>query len=540
MHTGWHNNAVIYGIDIDTFMDANGDGIGDFRGATLQLDYLADLGITCIWLLPFYETPDEDNGYDVSDHCGIDPRLGTFDDFIEFVQEAHKRGIRVIIDLVYHHTSHKHPWFQVARFDPHSPYRDYYVWTRTLPDIDNEEPSNHPAFPGEQADVWHYDHRAKAYYYHRFYPCEPDLNLANPAVQDEVIKIMDFWMSFDIDGFRVDAATMAFEKKSIDGTQMPNPDEFLERMHQAVVRKKPDAILLAEADVPRDHFMDFYHEGKRMHLLFNFILNAYTFASLASQTNEHLHAELERLVKPPAECVWVNFLRNLDELNLEKIAEEEVQALVYDTFSPIKDMRVYDRGIRRRLAPMLEADWDRVKMAFNVMFSLPGSAMFVYGDEIGMGENLSLPGRWAVRTPMQWSPGANAGFSQAFSHKLLRDVIDFGPFSYKELNVSTQQCDDDSLLQMVKKLIRLKKQFHFLQAQNFEVMKVDTEHIFGIKYQEGDQTLMILSNLHNSKIDLELEMNCESLLAHNASINKKTIKFDRYGFCWLQSSPSNS
>src|SRR5215213_9091726 len=400
----WYKNAVIYGIDVATFQDSNGDGIGDFRGVCDRLGYLTELGVTCLWLLPFFPTPNRDNGYDITNYLEVDPRLGTFDDFIHLVHRAGERGIRVLIDLVMDHTSDQHPWFQAARRDRGSRYRRYYEWSDAPSPAD---PDKTNIFPGEETSVWTYDAIAGQYYFHRFYHFEPDLNVMCPEVQEEIERVIDYWLSFGIAGFRVDAVSHMIESphKEDNASLVHDPHRVLRELRAYTAGRRPDAVLLGEADVEPGQLKSFFGDGDQLHMLYNFLLNNYLFLALAQQRSAPIARALRLLPPVPPSGQWVNFLRNFDELDLERLTEEERQA-VYHAFAPDPEMRIFGRGIRRRLAPMLN-DPRRVLMAYSLMMSLPGSPLLMYGDEIGIGEDLSLPGRDAVRTAMQWSKHAN-------------------------------------------------------------------------------------------------------------------------------------
>jgi maltose alpha-D-glucosyltransferase / alpha-amylase len=362
------------------------------------------LGVTCVWLLPFYRSPDRDNGYDVSDYYSVDPALGSLGDFVEFMHLAGERGLRVIVDLVINHTSRDHPWFQSAREDPDSPYRDFYVWSKTKPDDAHEG----MIFPGVQDSIWTYDRKAGEYYLHRFYHHQPDLNVANPRVREEIERVMGFWLALGVSGFRVDAAPFVFEMKGVDRSDVGDPLDFLDDFRNFLSWRRGDAIMLAEANIPPDEMLDYFAQG-RLQMGFNFLLNQHIFLALARHDSRPL---IEGLLTPPPlpeEGQWVTFLRNHDELDLGRLTESQRQD-TFAAFAPQPKMQLYERGIRRRLAPMLGGDERRLKMAYSLMLSLPGTPVINYGEEIGMGDDLALPERDSVRTPMQWSADDNAGF----------------------------------------------------------------------------------------------------------------------------------
>ncbi len=452
MHDRWYRNAVIYALDVECFMDSNGDGVGDFRGLMSRLDYLVELGVTCLWLLPFYPTPNRDDGYDVADYYDVDPRLGDLDDFRAFMQAASERGLRVIVELVVNHTSIDHPWFQAARSDPDGPFRDYYIWVDGPPAVERR---GGLVFPGEQHSNWEYDEVAGASYWHWFYAHQPDLNTGNPAVREEIKKIMAFWLDLGVSGFRVDAAPFLFKRKGVEGSYPEDPHAFLLELRAFLSDQQPDAIFLAEADVSTEEITFFLGEEERMHLILNFILNNYFFLALARGEAEPIREAYGMLPVTPQLSQWAVFVRNHDELNLDRLppaAREEV----FEAFAPDAGMRIYNRGIRRRLPPMLEGDRRRIEMASAAALSLPGTPIVRYGEEIGMGDDLALPGRLSVRTPMQWSAEANAGFSTAPSERLVRPVVegDFGP---ERVNVADQWEDPESLLAFFRRAIRCRR-----------------------------------------------------------------------------------
>ncbi len=449
----WYSEAVVYCLDIDTYADSDGDGVGDIRGLIGRLDYLARLGVTCLWLHPIHPSPNRDDGYDVTDFYNVDPRFGTLGDFAELLHQAQNRGIRVIIDLVVNHTSDEHPWFQSARSSPDSPYRDWFVWSDTEPDDRHQG----MVFPGEQNETWSYDRTAKAWFYHRFYKFQPDLNFANPEVRAEVKKIMSFWLQLGVSGFRMDAVPFIIELTEPGNPNSPKDFEFLTEMRQHVQWRRGDAVLLAEANVEPDQLPTFFGDasgsGNRIHMLFDFMLNGRLMLALAREDPEPLIDALHDTPKLPVGGQWATFLRNHDEIDLSRLTTEQ-RNQVYAQFGPDENMRIYDRGIRRRLAPMLGNDRRRIELAYALQFSMRGTPVLRYGEEIGMGEDLSLPGREAIRTPMQWSYQPNAGFSTADPEKLVRPVIDKGDFGYQNVNVTAQRGDPKSLLGWFERMIR--------------------------------------------------------------------------------------
>lgn len=497
----WYKNAIIYALDLHRFMDGDGDGCGDFEGLTQKLGYLSDLGVTCLWLLPFYPSPQQDNGYDVSDYRHIDRQVGSFEDFDRFLQAAGEHSLRVIVDLVVDHTSKEHPWFQAARRSQDSRYRDYYVWSEHPPPVPS---GKGPMFPGEQESVWTYDEKAGQYYSHRFYAFEPDLNTSNPEVQEEIRRIIDFWLSFGVSGFRVDAANHLIEPS------LSSPDEepahsILEKIRATTQAHNPEAVLLGEADEPPEELAEYFGDDDQLHMLFNFVLNNYLFLGLAREEAGPIAHALRRLPRPPAGGQWANFLRNLDELDLERLPDED-QKEVIEQFAPDDEMRIYGRGIRRRLAPMLEGNPRRLKMAFSLLFSLPGAPVIVYGDEIGMGEDLSQPGRDAVRAPMQWSPEKNAGFSSAREEELLQPVIRDGPFGVEEVNVRDQEKDPDSLLNWMKQAIHLRRRCPEIGEGNLKLFDVQTPEVLAHRCVWKDTTFVAVHNMSGDEQEVTLDL----------------------------------
>jgi maltose alpha-D-glucosyltransferase / alpha-amylase len=449
----WYEKAVIYCLDIDTFADSNGDGVGDIRGLIGRLDYLARLGVTTIWLNPIHPTPDRDDGYDVADFYNVDPRFGNLGDFAELLHQAESLGIKVIIDLVVNHTSDQHPWFQSARSSPDSPYRDWYVWSETAP-TDRHQGM---VFPGEQATTWSFDRTAKLWYYHRFYKFQPDLNITNPEVRAEIKKICAFWLQLGVSGFRMDAVPFIIEETVPDQPNAVKDMEFLTELRQHVQWRKADAVLLAEANVEADQLPQFFGDAggsaNRIHMLFDFMLNGRLMLALARENPEGIIDALQDTPKLPAGGQWATFMRNHDEVDLSRLTTEQRNE-VFAKFGPDENMQLYGRGIRRRLAPMLGNDRRRIELAYALQFSLRGTPVIRYGEEIGMGDDLTQDGRHAIRTPMQWSLQPNGGFSTAKADQLVRPVISDGEFGFEKVNVTNQRHDTKSLLSWFERMIR--------------------------------------------------------------------------------------
>jgi maltose alpha-D-glucosyltransferase/alpha-amylase len=485
----WYKNAVIYCLSVATFMDANGDGIGDFEGLMRRLDYLHGLGVTAIWLMPIQSSPGKDDGYDVSDYYNVDSRYGTLGDFVEFTHAAKQRGIRVIIDLVVNHTSNQHPWFKEARRDPHSRYRDWYVWSKKKPPDANRG----MVFPGVQKSTWTYDPVARAWYFHRFYDFQPDLNTSNPHVQAEILKIMGFWIQLGVSGFRMDAVPFVISKKGPGVRKPVEQYDILRTIREFLQWREGDSIILAEANVLPDTDMEYFgSDGGRMHMMFNFQVNQHLFYALAASDMRPLAKALAATKPRPATAQWGLFLRNHDELDLGRLAPKQAKA-VFEAFGPEPRMQLYHRGIRRRLAPMLEGDRRRIELAYSLMFTLPGTPVIRYGDELGMGDDLSLPERKCARTPMQWSDEPNAGFTK--SSRPVVPVISTGAFGYEHVNVAQQRRDPNSLLNWTERIIRMRKEVPEIGWGDYEVIPTRDHAILVIRYDWRNNSVLFVHNL---------------------------------------------
>ncbi|WP_119677470.1 alpha-amylase family protein [Indioceanicola profundi] len=540
MQNIWYKNAVFYCVDVETFMDGNGDGIGDFKGLTDRLDYIAGLGATCIWLLPFFKTPNRDNGYDISDYYSVDPRLGSLGDFVNFMQLARERGLRVIIDLVVNHTSIDHPWFQEAVKDENSPMRSWYLWSKEKPHNAHEG----MVFPGQQETTWTWHEEAQAYYFHRFYDFSPDLNPDNPDVREEIQKIMGFWLELGVSGFRMDAAPFVIESLK-EEYRFQRHYEWLEDMRAFMSWRRGDAALLAEANVTADEVPDYVGEGDRMNLMFNFIVNQRLFLCLARNQATELRKVMRTLPSMPLRAQWANFLRNHDELDLGRLEPEELEEC-FRAFAPDESMRLYGRGIRRRLASMLDNDRKRLELVFSLLFTLPGSPVIWYGDEIGMGDLQNLPDRFPVRTPMQWSAEENGGFSAAPADKLVRPVISKGPFGFDKVNVQHQRRDRQSLLNWVEAASRVRRESPELGWGELTVLDAGTEAVLAhtMKWQEGRMVLLHNFSPKPQKVRLEgldedvgsmHDVYCDQSYDGEDKMDpEKPISLNGYGYRWMR------
>jgi len=533
----WYLDAVFYAVDVKRFADGNGDGVGDFPGLTARVPYLAELGVTCIWLLPFFASPGRDNGYDVSDYYRIDARLGTTADFLDFLHAAGERGMRVVIDLVVNHTSDEHPWFEAARRDERSRYRQYYIWSDEAPPV---EPDDHSVFPDEEPTVWTYDEVAHAYYYHKFYRFQPDLNTGNPAVLEAIEHVMDYWLALGVAGFRLDAIPFVIGQNGLSQADPDDPDGVLQKLNAYIEARRPGGLLVGEVNLPPAETGRYFGQGDQLGLLFNFLMPCYVFAALATGKAARVSEALDLLPEPPPDCGWANFLRNLDELDFSQVPAE-VKAEAFGAFAKDPDVVVHDRGIRRRLAAMLEGDPRRIEMALSLMFSLPGASVLVYGDEIGMGDDLSRPDRISVRVPMQWSDGRNGGFSRAAASRLIQPAIDKGPFSYKNVNVDRQAAGPASLLNRPKALTRPRRKVStLLRGRTFPVSS-DNGAVHARGAGDGIEIVLVVHNLsgREQKVTLAFGDHFAAELADLLGSQRLDVR-DRlemtlppYGYRWL-------
>ncbi|QRM34088.1 alpha-amylase family protein [Microvirga sp. VF16] len=536
----WYKNAVIYCVDVETFMDSNGDGIGDFGGLADRLDHVEALGATCIWLLPFYPTPNRDNGYDVTDFYAVDPRLGTLGDFVAFTHAAHDRGLRVIIDLVANHTSIDHPWFQEARRDPNSRYREWYVWSKEKPENIHEG----VVFPGVQDTTWTYDEVAQAWYMHRFYKHQADLNIANPEVREELEKVMGFWLQLGVSGFRLDAAPFLIEYRGLPAGEQPkdDPHQYLNELRGFVSWRRAEGMLLAEANITMDQVDEYFGpSGDRLHMIFHFMLNQHLFLGLTRKDAEPIRRVMAQTPAIPPKSQWASFLRNHDEIDLGRLSDAE-RSEVFAAFGPAPEMQAYERGIRRRLAPMLSGDGQRLKQAFSLMFALPGTPVLWYGDEIGMGDDLSLPERNSIRTPMQWADEPNAGFSTAPAKQLVRPVISDGAFDYRCINVAAQHDLDGSLMSVLQRLIRTRRACPEIGWGKCQVLETAETSVLALRYDWQGETVLTFHNLGDHAVEVEFPLDDVSRLRplfcdqddRTMRDASEAIPLSAYGYRWFR------
>ena len=504
----WWKTAVVYCLDVETFADGNGDGCGDFRGLIQHIDHLARLGVTCLWLMPFFPTPDRDDGYDITDFYGVDPRLGTAGDVVELVRTARDRGMRVIADLVVNHTSAEHPWFVEARSSRDSAKRDWYIWLDEPPADAHEG----VVFPDQETSLWEYDRKTRQYYMHQFYKHQPDLNVANPEVRDEIARIMGYWMELGLSGFRVDAVPFLIEaKRPLDKISLPDPHDYLADIAAFLRRRNGEAVLLGEVNLPYPDLMTFFgaRDGggstDELTLCFDFIGMQMMYLALARADAEPLADALRQRPDPPEDGHWATFVRNHDELTLDKLTDAQRQE-VFDAFGPKPDMQVYGRGLRRRLPPMLDGDPKRLRMVYSLLFALPGTPVLFYGEEIGMGENPDMPGRMAVRSPMQWSGGPAAGFSAAAPDALCRPLTALPGFDPGTVNASAQRRDPDSLLNWFERLIRRRRESHALGHGAYTHLPAGDPAVFAHRCDWDGHAIVAVHNLARRATRAELAL----------------------------------
>lgn len=536
----WWKNAVIYCLDVETFYDSDGDGIGDFAGLTQCVDYLAGMGVTCIWLMPFYPTPNRDDGYDLTDHYAIDGTLGTFGDFTAFMLTARDRGIRVIVDLVVNHTSSDHPWFQAARQDRGSRYRDYYVWRDEIP----EEGPHDVVFPGVQQGTWTWDDAAGQYYLHRFVKSQPDLNIANSAVREEIRRVIGFWLAQGLAGFRVDAVPFFLETEGIAEKMEIAPHDYFRNLCDFLTRRSGEAIMLGEVNVGVDQLARFFgdEDGDELQMLFNFPAMQALYLALARHEAQPFIDALRSLPAAPAQCQWASFVRNHDELTLDKLTDQE-RSEVFEAFGPEEGMQIYGRGLRRRLPPMLDGDQDRIRLVYSLLFAMPGAPTIFYGEEIGMGENLAIEGRRSVRTPMQWTDDPSAGFSSVDRGDLRRPLPD-GDYGPERVNVRAQRRDPHSLLNWFERMIRLRKETPEIGWGEWTVLDTEARGPVVIRYDWQGATLVTVHNLGADSATIGLDL---SDIAWNAARDllsgevvaptgdgRLDLEVERYGYRWLR------
>lgn len=496
----WYKDAIIYQAHVRAMYDANGDGIGDFGGLAQKLDYLKELGINAIWLMPFFPSPLRDDGYDISDYTSVHPSYGTLEDFKVFLHAAHERGIRVVIELVLNHTSDQHPWFQESRKSVDNPRRDWYVWS----DTDNRYRDTRIIFLDTEMSNWAWDPISKAYYWHRFFSHQPDLNYDNPAVREEMWNVMKFWLEMGVDGFRLDAVPYLVEREGTSCENLPETHAVLKELRRRLDECFPGRMLLAEANQWPADLRAYFGEGDEFHMAFHFPLMPRMFMGLRLEDRKPITEILQRTPVIPDQCQWCLFLRNHDELTLEMVTDME-RDYMYDEYARDKGMRI-NLGIRRRLAPLLENDRRRIELMNGLLMSLPGTPVIYYGDEIGMGDNIQLGDRNGVRTPMQWDGGVNAGFSSASPESLYSAPILDPVYGYQAVNVDRQSRTTHSLLSWMRRLLRVRKSTPIFGRGSMEFLYPDNHRVLAFVRQLNGETILAVNNLSDSAQAVELDL----------------------------------
>ncbi len=544
----WWKTAVVYCLDLETFADSDGDGTGDFQGLVRRLDHLADLGVTCLWLMPFYPTAERDDGYDITEFYGVDPRLGSLGDVVPLVRLAADRGMRVIVDLVVNHTSADHPWFRSALQGRDAPFRDFYVWRDTEP----EDTSDQVVFPDQEGGIWTLDEPSGQWYLHHFYSHQPDLDVSNPAVREEITKIMGFWLALGVSGFRVDAVPFLIETEGMsedDVSHFPRPHDFLRQLREFLSLRTSDAILLGEVNLPRDEQVEFFGgaHGDELDMQFDFVAMQQMYLSLARGDARPLARSIAGRPVTAERSQWATFVRNHDELTLDKLTDDERQE-VFEAFGPREEHQLFGRGLRRRLPPMLGEDPAaadrRVRMVYSLLFSLPGTPVLFYGEEIGMGENLDAQDRQAVRTPMQWTSGRDGGFSTAPPEELPNPVVT-GPFGPEHVNVADQVDDPDSLLTFLSHLARRYRQSPELGWGEVEVIAQPHHHVLAHAVRWRGAVLLAVHNFTDAAVEVRVSFADDEhdgllvdLLEGDhvdvAPDGSATVPITGYGYRWLR------
>jgi maltose alpha-D-glucosyltransferase/alpha-amylase len=533
----WYKDAIFYEVYVRGFYDANGDGNGDLIGLTAKLDYFQELGVDCLWLMPIYASPLKDDGYDIAEFRQIHPTIGTVSDFETLTKEAHARGIRIIADLVVNHTSDQHPWFQEARRDRTSPKRNYYVWS----DTDQAYKGTRIIFRDTESSNWTWDPLARQYFWHRFYSNQPDLNFDNPAVQDEMLDIMAFWLDRGIDGFRVDAVPYLFEREGTNCENLPETHGFLKRMREFVDTHYPGTLLLAEANQWPSDLLPYFGNGDEFHMAFNFPLMPRLFMALRREDQRPITEIMSQMPEIPLSCQWALFLRNHDELTLEMVTDDD-RDYMYNEYAKDPRMRL-NLGIRRRLAPLMDSGRHQIELMHSLLFTLPGSPVLYYGDEIGMGDNVHLGDRNGVRTPMQWTGDRNAGFSRADPSALYQPVILDPIYNYQAVNVEAQHRSPSSQLNWLRRLIQVRRAHKVFGRGSLEFLTHGNRRVVAYVRRHQDQIALVVNNLSRFPQAVELDLGSYEGLTPVEMAGKSpfptigdrpySVTLGPYGFYWL-------
>ena len=496
----WYKDAVIYQVHVRSFLDSSGDGNGDFRGLAQKLDYLQDLGINTLWLMPFFPSPLRDDGYDISDYRTVNPLYGTLDDFKNFLEVAHKRGIRVIIEMVLNHTSDQHPWFQESRSSRSNPRRDWYVWS----DTDTKYKGTRIIFLDTELSNWAWDPVSKQYYWHRFFSHQPDLNWDNPAVREEMWDVMKFWLNMGVDAFRLDAVPYLVEREGTNCENLPETHSVIKDLRAQLDREYPGRMLLAEANQWPSDLRAYFSSGDEFHMAFHFPLMPRMFMGVKLEDRKPITEILKQTPEIPENCQWCLFLRNHDELTLEMVTDLE-RDYMYDEYAKEKAMRL-NLGIRRRLAPLLDNDRRRIELMNGMLMSMPGTPIIYYGDEIGMGDNINLGDRNGVRTPMQWDGGWNGGFSTADPEALYSPLMLNPVYGFQAVNVQSQKRFDHSLLAWMKRLIKIRKSTAVFGRGSIQFLYPANHRVLAYVRKLGNETILVVNNLSSSAQAVELDL----------------------------------
>jgi maltose alpha-D-glucosyltransferase/alpha-amylase len=532
----WYKGAVFYEVYVRAYHDSNGDGHGDLAGLTSKLDYIKNLGVDCIWLLPIYPSPLNDDGYDIADFYGVHPDYGTIEDFKNLVSEAHERGIRVIADLVLNHTSDQHPWFQAARKDRNSPYRDYYVWS----DTDQKYLGTRIIFLDTEPSNWSWDEVAGQYFWHRFFSTQPDLNYDNPAVRAEMKKVAKFWLDMGIDGFRADAVPYLIEREGTSNENLPETHEYLKELRAYIDEHYPGRILLCEANMWPEDVVPYFGEpdvpgGAEFQIGFHFPIMPRIYMAIRKGDVSDLVNILNRTPPIPESCQWVTFLRNHDELTLEMVTEEERQWM-WQEYAPDPRMKL-NLGIRRRLAPLLDNDIKKIALANSILFTLIGSPIIYYGDEIGMGDNIWLDDRNGVRTPMQWDLSRSSGFSHANPKEFYAPVIHTPPFDPASVNVADQLDDPASLFHTTKRMVTVHKAHKAFGWGNFEWVDVQNHQVAAYIREYQGERILVLNNVSDMEQSFSLPFDLPSTaleLLQNTTLDTSVQSLHPYHYLWVR------
>ncbi len=496
----WYKDAIIYQIHVRTFHDSNGDGIGDFQGLETKIDYLQELGINAIWLMPFFPSPLRDDGYDIADYNAVHPSYGTLEDFRKFLDSAHERGIRVIIEFVANHTSDQHPWFKKSRSSQGNPHRDWYVWS----DTDTRYKGTRIIFLDTEKSNWAWDPISKAFYWHRFFSHQPDLNYDNPAIREEMWNVMKFWLEMGVDAFRLDAVPYLVEREGTNCENLPETHAILKEWRRKLDESFPGRMLLAEANQWPADLRPYFGNGDEFHMAFHFPLMPRMFMGLKLEDRKPITEILQQTPEIPPSCQWSLFLRNHDELTLEMVTDME-RDYMYDSYAESKTMRL-NLGIRRRLAPLLNNDRRRIELMNGMLMSLPGTPIIYYGDEIGMGDNINLGDRNGVRTPMQWTGETNAGFSSAPPERLYAPLIQDPVYGYPAVNVLRQRASEHSLLNWMQRIITVRRSTAVFGRGSIEFLYPANHRILAYVRRLGNETVLVVNNLSGTAQAVELDL----------------------------------